>query len=166
MRKTTKKPGKPRRASLAGRIIRVIAAVLLLFGIILGIVGLTAFTRAFKKEYDETTYHMARTSASVVNGDRLSDYLENGEDAEYKKTNAALAQFSVDMNVSLIYVIVVDQSDYGAFQSVFNVVNNAVDNSAYTVWELGHERDTTNNEYRRKYMAIYEEGSTFETFRL
>ncbi|MBR6007144.1 MAG: hypothetical protein IK064_05900, partial [Clostridia bacterium] len=67
------------------------------------------------------------------------------------------------MNVSLIYVIVVDRSDYGRFESVFNAVDNDVDNSEYTPWELGHKRDTTNDEYREKYRAIYENGSPYET---
>ena len=67
------------------------------------------------------------------------------------------------MGVSLVYVIRVDQSDYGRFVSVFNTVNNDVDNTSYTAWECGYKRDTTNDEYREKYKAIYEQDSDFET---
>ena len=67
------------------------------------------------------------------------------------------------MHVSLVYVIKVDQSDYGSFVSVFNAVDNSVDDTSYTEWEFGHERETTNDEYRRKYKALYEENSPYET---
>ena len=42
-------------------------------------------------------------------------------------------------------------------------MNNEVDNTEYTPWELGYKRNTTNDEYRAKYKAIYEEGSPYET---
>ncbi|MBS7263207.1 MAG: SpoIIE family protein phosphatase [Eubacteriales bacterium] len=67
------------------------------------------------------------------------------------------------MNVSLVYLIQVDRSDYGRFVSVFNSVNNSVDDTEYTPWELGHKRNTTNDEYRRKYQALYEGRTTYET---
>jgi sigma-B regulation protein RsbU (phosphoserine phosphatase) len=57
----------------------------------------------------------------------------------------------------------VDTSDYGRFVSVFNSVNNAVDNTDYTEWEIGHERDTTNDEYRMKYKALYNMEAEYET---
>jgi sigma-B regulation protein RsbU (phosphoserine phosphatase) len=38
-----------------------------------------------------------------------------------------------------------------------------VDNSEYTEWELGYRRDTTNEEYRQKYRAIYEQITPYET---
>ena len=68
-----------------------------------------------------------------------------------------------NMNVSLVYVIDVDESDYGHFVSVYNSVNNSVDNSEYEEWEIGHERDTTNEKYRRAYKALYEDQSEYET---
>ena len=57
--------------------------------------------------------------------------------------------------MTLIYVIKVDTSDYGRFESVFNTVN---DNSGYTPWEVGYLRNTTNDEYRKIYRDIYENG--------
>ncbi|MBR3474131.1 MAG: SpoIIE family protein phosphatase [Oscillospiraceae bacterium] len=56
-----------------------------------------------------------------------------------------------------------DRSDYGSFVSIFNPVDNTVDDSESVEWELGHRRDTTNEEYRQKYRAIYEQGSPCET---
>ena len=60
-------------------------------------------------------------------------------------------------------MIIPDTSDYGRFVSVFNLVNNSVDNTEYTPWELGHQRDTTNAEYRQKYEALYRKEAAYET---
>ncbi|MBO5551282.1 MAG: SpoIIE family protein phosphatase, partial [Lachnospiraceae bacterium] len=82
---------------------------------------------------------------------------------EYSRTRDLLLEYSKRMNVSIIYVIMVDRSDYGSFVSIFDVVNNEVDDSNYAEWELGHKRDVTNTEYIRKYKMIYENGSKKET---
>ena len=151
------------RSSMAVNIIGAVALLLILFGLISSTIGLVSFTDAFKKEYDTTTYHMADTAATLVNGDHLEDYLAGRETEEYLLTREYLDTYCHKMFVSLIYVILVDQSDYGRFVSVFNVVDNEVDDSAYTAWELGHKRDTTNDEYRQKYKAIYDQEVPYET---
>ena len=56
-----------------------------------------------------------------------------------------------------------DTTDYDSFVSVFNSVDNSVDNSAYTEWELGHPRKTTNEEYREKYQHMYDQTAFYET---
>ena len=151
------------RSSMAFNIIGSIIIVLLVFGILVSTLGYFIFTDTFKREYSTTTYHMADTAASLVNGDHLDDYLEGREQEEYQYTRELLQGYCLKMNVTMVYVILVDRSDYGRFVSVFNPINNAVDNSEYTEWELGHERDTTNDEYRSKYQAVYEQKVPYET---
>ena len=156
------------RSGTALNIIGAIVLMLIVFGIVVSIVGLTNFTNAFENEYSTTTYHMASTATYLVNGDNIEKYLTadplSGElRLEYLNTKSYLDAYCVKMNVSLVYVIFVDTSDYGRFVSVFNSVNNTVDNSNYTEWELGHKRDTTNDEYRRKYEAIYKKEVPYET---
>ncbi len=151
------------RSSMAVNIIGAIVLLLTLFGLISSTIGLISFTRAFKKEYSTTTYHMADTAAAQINGNHIDAYFDGAETFEYMKTRFYLDHYCEKMSVSLIYVIQVDQSDYGSFVSVFNAVDNTVDNTAYTAWELGHQRDTTNDEYRRKYRALYEQTSPYET---
>ena len=131
-------------------------------GLIVSSIGYINFTNVFKKEYSVSTYHMADTAAALINGDHIDQYLAGEEAAEYRRTKKTLDGFCRRMNVSLVYVIKVDTSDYGSFVSVFNSVNNEVDNSTYTEWELGHPRDTTNDEYRQKYKAVYEYASPYE----
>jgi len=149
--------------SMAASFIGAIALLLLLFGVVVSILGFLNFTNAFKKEYATTTYHMADTATTFLNGDHLEAYLAGEEMEEYREMEAALDTYCHRICVSLIYVILVDRSDYGRFVSVVNPVDNSVDNSEYKVWELGYRRNTTNDEYRRKYKAIYEQEVPYET---
>ena len=151
------------RSGMAARIIGAIMLLLVMFGLVVSTIGFVSFTNAFKREYAESTYHMADTATALVNGDHLEAYLRGEETEEYLKTKENLDTYCHKMHVSLIYVILVDTSDYGRFVSVFNPVDNAVDNSEYTEWELGHKRDTTNDEYRQKYRMMYEQTAPYET---
>lgn len=150
-------------SNMSVNVIGMVVMLLLVFGTITGTIGYFTFTDAFTSEYAEATYRMADTATTLVNGDHIDDYLAGDLMDEYAATNAYLDVYCHKIHVTIIYVIVVDQSDYGRFVSVFNNVNNDVGNTNYTPWELGHPRDTTNDEYRRKYRAIYEEGSPYET---
>ncbi len=150
-------------SGLAFNIISAMVVLLVMFGLIAGVFGYFSFTDAFKKEYAVSTYHMADTATALINGDHLDAYLAGEETEEYLQTKAHLDVYCQKISVSLIYVIQVDRSDYGRFVSIFNPVNNAVDDSEYVEWELGHERDTTNEEYRQKYRAIYEQAAPYET---
>ena len=148
---------------MAVNIIGAIVLMLALLGIIVSALGFLSFTRAFKKEYSVTTYHMADTASALVNGDHIDEYLAGEEREEYQRSLGYLDGYCQRMNVSLVYVIQVDRSDYGRFVSVFNCVNNRVGDTSYTPWELGHTQNTTNEEYRRKYKAVCEEGAAYET---
>ena len=151
------------RSSLAFNIIGGIILLLVVFGIIVSGIGYYSFTDAFKKEYSTTTSHIADTATTLINGDHLDDYLAGREMEEYEQTKGYLDAYCVRMRLSLVYLIQVDTSDYGRFVSIFNAVDNTVDDSSYTPWELGFKRDTTNNEYRRKYKRLYDKESTSET---
>ena len=150
-------------SSMSLNIIGAIVLLLLVFGTLVSILGFVSFTNAFKKEYSTSTYHMADTAASYVSGDFLTDYLEGRHINEYQRTKLFLDDYCKKMSVSLVYVIVVDTSDYGRFVSIFNAVDNTVDNSEYIEWKLGHKRNTTNDEYRAKYKALYNKESLYET---
>ncbi|MBO4412096.1 MAG: SpoIIE family protein phosphatase [Lachnospiraceae bacterium] len=151
------------RSSMAINVIGAVMTLLILFGFVISLVGYISFYNAFREEYSTTTYHMADTAATIVNGNYLNDYLAGERTEEYIQTKIKLDSYCTKMNVSLVYVIIVDQSDYGRFVSVFNAVNNSVDNSSYTPWELGYKRNTTNDEYRAKYKAIYNKEAMYET---
>ena len=135
-------------------IITFTVLMLLLFSILVSVIGYGSFTKAFELEYDVTTYHMGDTATALVDGDQIDDYLANGaDDDSYKKTKNALDIYCLKMDVSLIYVIQVDTSDYNHFVSVFNCVGK---NTPYTEWELGSVHETTNDEYRETYRQLYD----------
>lgn len=152
-----------RRFSMEQIIVGVIICSLAVFGIAVSVIGITNMSTALQKEYAGTTYHIADTAAAMVNGDHIAAYLQGEETEEYEQTRKALDKYSETMAVSIVYVIQVDCSDYGRFVSVFNSVNNEVDDTEYEPWELGYERATTNEEYRQKYRALYEKTSSHET---
>ena len=150
------------RSGMAINIIGAIVLLLVVFGLVVSTLGYASFTESFKKEYADSTFHMADAAATLINGDHLDDYLNGEELEEYEQTSANLDVCCKKLSVSLIYVIVVDTDDYGRFVAVFNSVDNTVDNTEYTAWELGYERDTTNEEYRRKYQALYDQEALCE----
>ena len=151
------------RSSMAFNIIGAIVLILNVFAAIVAVIGYVSFTESFKNEYTVTTYHMADTATTLVNGDHFDEYLAGQEMDEYQQTKRYLKGYSRRMGVSIIYVICVDQSDYGRFVSIFNLPNNEVDSTEYTPWELGYERATSTDEYRQKYEALYNKEVSYET---
>ena len=153
---------KKLRSNMAFNITAVIMLLLIAFGTFVCVAGIWKFSSAFDDEYSNTTYHIADTAASLVNGDHIKDYLAGQQEEEYNRTKRILNAYCTRMSVSLVYVIDVDQSDYGRFVSVFNAVDNSVDDSNYKEWERGYQRETTNENYRSAYKDIYEGETLYE----
>ncbi len=149
------------KKNLAFNIISAVVLLLIIFSLIVSIIGYEGFTNAFEKEYKETTANMAYTATALVNGDRIDDYLaEGGQSEDYLQTKERLDIFCQRMNVSLVYVIKVDTSDYGRFTSVFNSVGK---DTPYTPWEIGYQQETTNESYAEIYKEIYDGTTLYGT---
>lgn len=155
--------GRKLRSNMAFNIIGGIVLVITLFAFVVGVIGFVSFTNSFKKEYSTTTYHMADTATSLVNGDHLFDYLTGLEMEEYQRTKRYLENYCKRMAVSIVYVIMVEQNGFDYFFSIFNCVNNEVDNTSYVPWELGHRRQTTNEDYRQEYIKLYNKQAPYGT---
>ena len=139
--------------NLAFNIISAVVMLLMVFSLIVSAIGYISFTNSFKREYSQTTYHMAETATLLVNGDYIDKYLEtSGTTISYQKTKGYLDSFCRRMDVSIVYVIKVDESDYKSFTSVFNSVG---EDTPYTPWEIGYQQDTTNEEYEMLYRQLY-----------
>ena len=93
------------RTSMAFNIIGAIVLVLALLGGVVSAFGFVSFSDAFKKEYAVSTYHMADTATTLINGDHLDDYLAGEETEEYRQTKEYLDLYCRKISVSLIYVI-------------------------------------------------------------
>ena len=143
-------------SGLSFRIICGIIVLLLVFNWITGFIGYTRFTQSLTAEYNDAAFRTAETAAALVDGDKIEEYLAlKGFSSEYRRNLESMNTLCQKQNATLIYVIAVDTSDYGSFRSVFNTVN---EHSGYTPWEVGYQRETTNDEYRRLYRDIYENG--------
>ena len=71
---------KALRNNMAFNITAVIVLILAAFAIVVSVVGILKFLDAFDAEYSNTTYHIADTAASLVNGDHIEEYLPGREE--------------------------------------------------------------------------------------
>ena len=150
------------RNNLALNIVSAIILLLVFFGVLVSVIGYISFTDSLEREYTDMAYRSANTAATLVNGDRIDYYLSAGEeDPDYKLSQDRMDILCDKMDLTLIYVIKVDTSDYNSFVSVFNSVNK--NNTRYTRWEVGHFRETTNESYRQIYKDLYENGKAYGT---
>ena len=143
-------------SSLAFRIIGAIVCLLLIYNLIVQNIGYFQFTESLTNEYNDSAFRTAETAVTLVNGDKIEEYLQTkGDSDEYRDRLNRMDILCDKQNVTLIYVIDVDTSDYGRFVNIYNSVNKE---SSYSRWEIGYQRDTTNDEYAQVYRDIYENG--------
>ena len=140
--------------SLTFRVVGSIIILLFAFSAIIEAISYFVFSKSFVDGYKDNTYRIAATAATLINGDNLEEYLENkGKNDEYQNTVDALNTFCNKQNVTMIYVISVDTTNYKSFTSIFNVVNE--NSNSYTPWEIGYKRQTTNEKYEKAYKSLY-----------
>ena len=152
---------KSLKSNLAFNLTAAVVLLLLIFSWIVSAIGYVKFTDSLTAEYNDSAFRTAETAAALINADNIDLYLETGGNSEeYKTCLNRLNLLCNKQNVSLIYAIAVDTSDYEHFTSVFNCVN---ENSGYTPWEIGYVRETSNDEYKQVYKDIYENGKERET---
>ena len=143
-------------SKLSFRIIGGAIGLLAVLTCIAGYIGYTRFTESLTREYMDSAFRTAYTASKIVDGNKIDEYMETkGDSEEYRRKWNNLNILCQEQNVTLIYAIAVDTRDYNSFESVFNTVN---ENSSYTPWEVGYQRNTTNEEYRQIYIDIYENG--------
>lgn len=156
MQTTIKEKLRKVTSGMAFRIIFGTILLIFVFESVVSVIGYFQFTKSLTKEYSDSAFRTAETTATLINGDKIDTYLALGtESYEYRDILSRMNTLCQKQNVTLIYVIDVDTSDYGHFRSVFNTVNES---SGYTPWAVGLERETTNDEYRKIYKQIYENG--------
>ena len=141
---------------LSFRIISGTIILLLVVGILESLAGYLQFTKSLTNEYNESAFRTAETAATLVNGDKLQEYLDcSGECDDYKLMQERLYTLCQKQNVTLIYVLCPDTDTYDEFTLVISVQNKS---SSYDPWPIGYRRETTNDEYRTIYKDIYENG--------
>ena len=141
--------------SLSFNIISFVVFLLLVFSIAVGVVGYMQFTKSLAIEYNDSAFCTAETAATLINADRIDEYLElGGDDDEYRLSLSRLDTLCEKQNVSVIYTILPDK-DYRHYTSIFNSVNK---NTGYDRWNIGYVRETSNKDYEKIYKEMYENG--------
>ena len=131
-----------------------IVLLLLVFFAVVSIIGYNSFTEALMSQYSEGAFLTAETAAQMVDADRMDEYAESeGATQEYLDVWNQLDYLCNSSGSTFVYVIRPDRSDYAHITFLFSTIDHV---SKYTIYDFGYVRDTTNDEYRQKYRALYE----------
>ena len=154
MRTNMREMKKPIFDRIAVKSIANIIATLVLFSILISVIGYTSFTDAILKQYADSAFRTARIAASVVDADRMEEYAASGgATEEYTRVYDMLDRICNRSSATFVYVIQPDISDYGHITFLFSTMKAG---QGYQHYEFGYLRETTNDDYRRKYQKLYE----------
>ena len=132
-----------------------IVLLLVLFSSVVSTIGYNAFTDALLEQYASGAFLTAQTAAQLVDGDRIDEYLSSGGTTEdYMEVWDRMDHLCNTSGSTFIYVILPDRTDYGHITFLFSTIDHE---STYSKYDFGYLRETTNDEYREKYRALYEQ---------
>ena len=148
------------REHAAVKSITGIVLLLLVFSAIVIVIGYRSFTSALLNQYADGAFLTARTAAQLLDGDRVEAYAASGGTTEeYREIWAQMDRLCNSSGSTFIYLIQPDRTDYGHITFLFSTINHE---SSYTFYNFGYVRETTNDDYRKKYRALYELASEQE----
>ena len=148
-------PVKRLRRHVTYKSIAGIVLLLVLFSGIVGVIGYRSFTDALLQQYASGAFLTAQTAADLVDGDRMDEYAQSGGTTYgYMEVWDRMDHLCNTSGSTFIYVIQPDRSDYGHITFLFSTIDH---DSHYTKYDFGFVRETTNDEYREKYRALYEQ---------
>ena len=146
---------KKLRSHAAVKCIGGIILSLIVFFAVVSVIGFNSFTEALLAQYSDGAFLTARTAGDYVDADKLAEYIRNGDSGDdYRETWNQLDRLCNGSGATFVYVIQPDLSDYGHITFLFSTINH---DSTYTKYDFGYYRETTNDEYREKYRALYEQ---------
>ena len=138
------------------------AIILMLIGFTAAVaqIGYIGFTQALLDQYSDGAFRTANIASSIVDADRMDAYAASGgEGEEYEAVWNTLSELCNASDVTFIYVIQPDQTDYEHITFIFSTKLQDAD---YTLYDFGYYRETTNDEYRAKYRSLCEGESNHE----
>ncbi|MCR5576310.1 MAG: SpoIIE family protein phosphatase [Oscillospiraceae bacterium] len=148
------------RQHAAVKSIAGIVLMLVLFSLVVSAIGFNGFTDALLDQYADGGFLTAEAALQLFDAESLDDYARSGgETAEYLAAWEQLDRLCNASGATFIYVIQPDLTDYGHITFLFSTINRE---STYTHYPFGYYRETTNDEYRAKYRALYEQTSEQE----
>ena len=128
--------------------------LLVLFSVVVSVIGFNGFTNALLAQYADGAFRTARTASSELSADLIDDYwASGGQTAEYRAILERLERLCNSSGSTFIYVIQPDLTDYAHIRFMFSTINA---DSSYSRYDFGYLRETTNEEYKQKYKALYD----------
>lgn len=137
-----------------------IVLLLVLFSAIVLTIGYNVFTDALLEQYSEGAYLTAKTASLHIVADDMDEYEQSGGKGEqYEKVWKEMDSLCNSTGSTFIYVIIPDTRDYAHIKFIFSTIDH---NSKFTKYDFGYLRETTNDEYKQKYKALYDKKSERE----
>ena len=140
-----------------------IAILIICYGTLVGTIGIVCIVNTIMQQYESNTYNMAESAVQMINGDSLEDYLNGEKQEEYEETKRNLNDYFLKMDITTIYVIRPQASDFTSFVTILNLVNNEVDDTNYKTWELGYVQKQTKKVYVEGFRYVYSGAKSHET---
>ena len=89
-----------------------------------------------------------------MDADRMDAYeASEGTTPEYTEVWNKMDQLCNSSGSTFIYIILPDRSDYAHIKFIFSTIDHT---TKYTKYDFGYLRETTNDEYKQKYRALYD----------
>ncbi len=140
--------------SIAFKSIAVIVLILAVFSVVICAIGYDGFTDALVDQYTTDAFMAANVSTIMLRPEMIDYYMiDGGDNYNWYNVYDLLKNTCNSTGVEFIYVIKVDQTDYNHITFVFSAKNS---DSIYDEFPCGYVRETTNDEYRNAYRALYE----------
>ena len=140
--------------SIAFKSIAVIVLLLAIFSMIICAIGYDGFTDALVEQYTTDAFMAANVTTMMLLPDMIDNYMiDGGDNTNWYNVYNLLKGTCNSTGVEFIYVIKVDRTDYNHITFVFSSKNS---DSIYDEFPCGYVRETTNEEYRKAYRALYE----------
>ncbi len=132
-----------------------IVLLLILFSAIVLTIGYNILTDALLEQYSQGAYLTAKAASQYINADDMDAYVQSGGQGEkYTAVWENMDRLCNGSGSTFIYVIIPDTSDYAHIKFIFSTIDH---NSKYTKYDFGYLRETTNDEYKEKYKALYDQ---------
>ena len=155
-----KKKKKPFSKSIVFKTIFMLVVVLLIYTVIVCGIGYREVSDALLEQYSDGAFRTAGVAAQMLDPNIIEEYeASGGEGEDYAKARARLDMICNTTGSTFIYVILPDRSDYKHIKFLFSTMNQ---DSHYSQYEFGYVRETTNEDYERKYKKICEDHSAGE----
>lgn len=137
-----------------------IVMLLVLFSAIVLTIGYNVLSDALLDQYSEGAYLTAKTAVQLIDGDKIDEYEQSdGKGKAYTKVWKNMDRLCNSSGSTFIYVIIPDTKDYAHIKFIFSTIDH---NTEYTKYDFGYLRETTNDEYKEKYKALYDKKSERE----